>query len=132
VAEETQADDRTPVNVRVFRQCIRNADEHPEKEGVLAMKGKMKVAKGRIEEAAGAIVNNEKLRAKGQADQAMGRAQQAAKETVSDAKAAAKKGLDKAKDSAENSVNKAKDSAQNALDKAKDSAQSAVDKAKRL
>lgn len=62
------------------------------------MKGSIRVAKGRMEEAAGAVANNERLRSKGQANQALGRAQRAAEETVSEAKAAAKKIVDKVKD----------------------------------
>jgi len=43
------------------------------------MKGSTRIAKGRIEESAGALVGNDKLRAKGQRDQALGQVKQAAK-----------------------------------------------------
>ena len=43
------------------------------------MKGSTRIAKGRIEEAAGALAGNDKLRAKGQRDQAIGQVKQAAK-----------------------------------------------------
>ena len=41
------------------------------------MGGKTDVAKGRIKEAAGALINNNKLRAEGKADQAVGKTKQA-------------------------------------------------------
>lgn len=71
------------------------------------MNGSLKVAKGRVEEAAGVLTNNDKLRGKGQKDQAMGRARQAA-DSVS-----------KAKDKADRIVNKAKKVAKRTVDKAK-------------
>jgi len=49
-----------------------------ERRGSGQMKGSTRIAKGRIEESAGALVGNDKLRAKGQRDQAMGRVKQAA------------------------------------------------------
>ena len=42
------------------------------------MKGSTRIAKGRIEEAAGALAGNGKLRAKGRRDQAVGQVKQAA------------------------------------------------------
>ena len=46
------------------------------------MSGKTDIAKGRIEEAAGALSGSDKLREKGKADQAVGRIKQAATKVV--------------------------------------------------
>lgn len=46
------------------------------------MKGSTEVVKGRIEEAAGVLAGNDKLRAKGQAHQAAGRVKLAVEEAV--------------------------------------------------
>jgi uncharacterized protein YjbJ (UPF0337 family) len=46
------------------------------------MSGKKEVAKGRIKEAAGALTGNDKLRAEGQADQAVGEVKQVADKAV--------------------------------------------------
>lgn len=46
------------------------------------MKGSTDVVKGHVEEAAGALVGNDKLRAKGQKDQLVGHAKQAAEKSV--------------------------------------------------
>ena len=72
------------------------------------MGGKTDVVKGRIEEAAGALIGNDKLREKGKTDQAVGQAKQAAE-----------KGVDQAKHAARKVVNEAKDVAQKAVDRAK-------------
>jgi uncharacterized protein YjbJ (UPF0337 family) len=61
------------------------------------MNGKAEVVKGRIEEAAGVLAGNSRLRAKGQADQAVGHIQQAAEKGVQQAKKAARKIVDKAR-----------------------------------
>lgn len=53
-----------------------------ERKGMEIMKGSTKIAKGRVEEAAGALVGNDKLRAKGQRDQVVGRVKQAAKKVA--------------------------------------------------
>ena len=50
----------------------------PKRKGMEIMNGSTKIAKGRIEEAAGALVGNDKLRAKGQRDQTIGRMRQTA------------------------------------------------------
>ena len=50
------------------------------------MKGSPQVVKGRVEEAAGALTGNDKLRAKGQTDQAVGHVKQAAEKGVKDVK----------------------------------------------
>lgn len=55
------------------------------------MSGKAEVLKGRVEEAAGALTDNDNLRNKGKADQAVGKAKQVA---------SAQKALDKAKNAA--------------------------------
>jgi uncharacterized protein YjbJ (UPF0337 family) len=59
------------------------------------MKGSTKVVKGRIEEAAGALTGNDRLRAKGQTDQAVGHVNQAVETGVRQVKKAARKILDK-------------------------------------
>ena len=55
------------------------------------MSGKTDVVKGRIKEAAGALTGNEKLRAEGRTDQAVGNVKQAAQKVVDVATDAAKK-----------------------------------------
>ena len=72
------------------------------------MKGSSEVAKGRIEEAAGALTGNDKLRAKGQKDQALGHVKQAAEKGVDKAKASARAFVNNAKDKAEKTISKAK------------------------
>lgn len=72
------------------------------------MKGSAKIAKGRIEEAAGVLTNNDRLRVKGQNDQAMGRIKQTAATGVS-----------KAKDKVANVVKKAENVVERTIDKAK-------------
>lgn len=71
------------------------------------MKGTAKVVKGRIEEAAGALVGNDKLRAKGQRDQVVGRVKQAAEKGVREAKVSARKIVDQAKTVAQKAVDQA-------------------------
>lgn len=61
------------------------------------MKGSATIAKGRIEEAAGALAGNAKLRAKGQRDQAVGQIRKDAEKGVRKAQAAAREMVDKAK-----------------------------------
>jgi len=46
------------------------------------MDGKTDIAKGRVEEAAGVLTGNDKLRAKGKTDQAVGRVKQVAAKVV--------------------------------------------------
>ena len=58
------------------------------------MKGSTEVVKGRIEEAAGALTGNDKLRAKGQTDQAVGQVKNAADRGVRKVKNAARKIVD--------------------------------------
>ena len=61
------------------------------------MKGSTKVMKGRIEEAAGALAGNDRLRARGQTDQAVGHIKQAAEKGVRQAGESIRKIADKAK-----------------------------------
>jgi uncharacterized protein YjbJ (UPF0337 family) len=72
------------------------------------MRGSVVVAKGRIEEAAGTLVNNDKLRTKGKRDQAAGHVRQATEA-----------GVRHARESAHNIVEKAKGAAQKVVDKAR-------------
>ena len=55
------------------------------------MSGKTDVVKGRIKEAAGALTGNDKLRAKGKADQAVGEVKQLAEKAVEKVEKAVKK-----------------------------------------
>jgi uncharacterized protein YjbJ (UPF0337 family) len=71
------------------------------------IKGSIKVAKGRIEEAAGALAGSNTLRDKGRADQAKGRVQKAGEQGVRKAKASARRIVDKAKDAAHDAADKA-------------------------
>ncbi|HAL91650.1 MAG TPA: CsbD family protein [Verrucomicrobia bacterium] len=61
------------------------------------MNSSAKIAKGRIEEAAGALVGNDKLRAKGQRCQAAGQVRKDAEKGVRKVKDAAREMVDKAK-----------------------------------
>ena len=54
------------------------------------MGGKTDVVKGRIKEAAGALTGNDKLRADGKADQAVGKVKQVAEKAVDQVKRAVK------------------------------------------
>ena len=55
------------------------------------MGGKTDVVKGRIKEAAGALTGNDKLRAEGQTDQAIGKVKQVAEKAVKKVDQAVKK-----------------------------------------
>ena len=55
------------------------------------MSGKTDVAKGRIKEAAGVLTGNDKLRAEGKTDQAVGEVKQVAEKTVDKVKQSVKK-----------------------------------------
>jgi len=55
------------------------------------MSGKSDMAKGRIKEAAGALTDNNKLRAEGKVDQAVGKVKDVAKKAVDKVEKAAKK-----------------------------------------
>jgi uncharacterized protein YjbJ (UPF0337 family) len=109
---------------------VRNVSQQLLAKGVTIMGGKTDVVKGRIEEAAGALTDNDKLREKGQMDQVVGHAKRAAAKSVGEAKQAARKVVGDAKAAAREAVSEAKDVAREALNEAKDVAQEAVDKAK--
>ena len=72
------------------------------------MTGKTDVIKGRIEEATGVLSGNEKLRAEGQADQAIGKVKEAARQAVSGAKVAAATAIAKTEQAAHEAIEKAK------------------------
>ncbi|MCE9591718.1 MAG: CsbD family protein [Planctomycetes bacterium] len=55
------------------------------------MSGKTDVVKGRVKEAAGALTGNDKLRAEGKTDQAIGKVKQVAEKVVDQVGRAAKK-----------------------------------------
>ena len=55
------------------------------------MGGRTDVVKGRIKEAAGALTGDDKLRAEGQTDQAVGKAKQAVQKVADTVKEAVKK-----------------------------------------
>ncbi len=72
------------------------------------MTGKTDVVKGRIKEAVGVLTGNEKLRAEGQSDQAIGEVKQTAQKVVDGVVEAAQKTAEKAQDVAEQALAKAK------------------------
>jgi uncharacterized protein YjbJ (UPF0337 family) len=72
------------------------------------MRGSAQVAKGRIEEAAGALAGSDKLRAKGQVNQSIGAVRQAAEKGVRQAKASARKIVESARFVAKETVSSAK------------------------
>ena len=55
------------------------------------MSGKTDEAKGRLKEAAGALIDDDKLRAEGKTDQAIGKVKQVAEKAVDQVKRAVKK-----------------------------------------
>lgn len=61
------------------------------------MKGSLQVVKGRIEEAAGALSDNARLRSKGRTDQAVGQVRKAGEKGISQAKKAARQMVGQAK-----------------------------------
>ena len=58
------------------------------------MSGKADVVKGRIKEAAGVLTGNDRLRAEGKADQAVGKVKNAVANVVDKAKEAVKKAVE--------------------------------------
>jgi uncharacterized protein YjbJ (UPF0337 family) len=58
------------------------------------------VAKGRVKEAAGALAGNDKLRAQGRKDQAVGRVKKTGEKAVRQVKKSARESVEKAKDTA--------------------------------
>jgi uncharacterized protein YjbJ (UPF0337 family) len=83
-------------------------DRTSARKGVGIMKGSTDIAKGRIEEAAGVLTGNDELRAKGQTDQAVGHAKQAAEQRFRQARKSARKIADRARNTARKAVDKAK------------------------
>ena len=71
------------------------------------MKGSTEVVKGRIKEAAGVLTGNDKLRAEGQTDQAVGHVKQAAEKGVRQAQESARKIVGKARIIAQKAVERA-------------------------
>jgi len=61
------------------------------------MSGKGEEVKGRVKEAAGALTNNDKLRAEGQSDQAVGKAKQVATKVIDKAQQVADAAAEKAR-----------------------------------
>jgi uncharacterized protein YjbJ (UPF0337 family) len=59
--------------------------------GVAIVGGKTDEVKGRIKEAVGAVTDNDKMRAEGQTDQAVGKVKQVAEQTVDKVTQAVKK-----------------------------------------
>ncbi|MFZ2781654.1 MAG: CsbD family protein [Rectinemataceae bacterium] len=59
------------------------------------MNGKIDVAKGRIKEAAGVLIDNKDLRKEGKADQVAGKAKEVVEETVRKVKKGAQNAIDK-------------------------------------
>ena len=72
------------------------------------MKGSTEVVKGRIEEAAGVLTGNNRLRVQGRAHQAVGHVKLAAEKRVRQAKESARKIVNKATIIAQEAVDKAK------------------------
>src|ERR1700730_12710523 len=70
--------------------CARFSQQ-PLATGVAIMGGKTDEVKGRIKEAVGAVTDNDKLRAEGQTDQAVGKIEQVAEKAVDKVKQAVKK-----------------------------------------
>ena len=60
------------------------------------MKGSTQVVKGRIEEAAGVLTDNDKLRARGQTNQVVGHVKQVAEKGIRQVKESVRKLVDKA------------------------------------
>ena len=61
------------------------------------MNGKLDIAKGRIKEAVGALVDDKELRNEGKADQADGKAKEVVEETIQAIKNTAQESIDKVK-----------------------------------
>jgi uncharacterized protein YjbJ (UPF0337 family) len=83
----------------------------PLRKGVTIMSGENDIVKGRIKEAAGVLTNNDKLRADGKTDQAVGKVKQTAGKVVDAAKDAAKKTVEAAKEVAKKTSDKAESAA---------------------
>jgi uncharacterized protein YjbJ (UPF0337 family) len=88
------------------------------------MGGKTDIVIGRIKEAVGALTDNNKLRDRGQADQAVGKVKYATQAAVGKVKLAARKSIRAAKAIARKAVNEAKVVAKKSMNKSKDAATS--------
>ena len=71
------------------------------------MSGKKDIVKGRIKEAAGVLTGNDKLRAEGKTDQAVGKVKRTAGKVVDAVKDAAKKTVETTKEVAKKTADKA-------------------------
>jgi uncharacterized protein YjbJ (UPF0337 family) len=65
--------------------------QQPLATGVTIVSGKTDVVKGRLKEAAGALTGNDKLRAEGKTDQAVGKVKQIAEKAIDKVEQAVKK-----------------------------------------
>ena len=72
------------------------------------MKGSVKVVKGRIEEAVGALTDNDKLRSKGKSDQDVGHVIQTGEKNIRQAKKYARAIIGRAKSNAQEALDKVK------------------------
>ncbi|OGV38050.1 MAG: hypothetical protein A2X48_07160 [Lentisphaerae bacterium GWF2_49_21] len=72
------------------------------------MKGSVKVVKGRIEEAVGALTDNDKLRSKGKLDQNVGRVIQDGEKNIRQAKKYARAIIGRAENNAQEALDKVK------------------------
>ena len=75
------------------------------------MSGEKDIVKGRIKEATGVLTNNERLRAEGKTDQAVGRIKQTAGKVVDAAKDAARMTVETAKEVAKEAASNAESAA---------------------
>ncbi|HRX79996.1 MAG TPA: CsbD family protein [Pirellulaceae bacterium] len=82
-----------------------------EKLKVISMSGEKDIVKGRIKEAAGVLTDDEKLRAEGKIDQAVGKVKQTAGKVLDATKDAAKKTVETAKEVAKKTADKAESAA---------------------
>ncbi len=71
------------------------------------MRGTIEVVKGRIEEAAGALTGNDRLRTKGQDDQVVGHVKQAGEKGIRQARKSARRIVAGAKELAQQAIAKA-------------------------
>lgn len=88
------------------------------------MGGKTDVVKGRVKEAVGALTGNDRLRAEGKSDQAVGKVKQVVQTAVAKTKVAAQTTVRAAKETTSQVVNTAKSATRKSVDKAKEAAKS--------
>jgi uncharacterized protein YjbJ (UPF0337 family) len=72
-------------------QAIARLSQQSLAKGVTIMSGKTDEVKGRIKEAAGALIGNDKLRDEGKTDQVVGKVKQVAEKAVEEVKEVVKK-----------------------------------------